>query len=176
MQSLDTYVPGKPVIPPILTLLVMITGCILMGFSEDVFYKTFIHGYTLALIVVGTGLVLTVLFYKLQTGKKGIQAKYLFLSFVVNTFGIGGIIVYFLLTINYNQASNERTVQLPVISQGTAEGKSVKTNYVELNYEGIPTELKVAELPGPTVKYVTARLKHGYFGFEVISKPPALLH
>jgi len=168
MKSLKDYPSEKPAIPPVLSFIVMIAGAALCCFAEDIFYKTFIPGYVIILILIITGLVLATLLYKLQSGKNTMQLKYFMLLFVMDGVGIGGMIVYLLLTTNYNKAGNEKTVPLPIISRGVWKEKTAKKNYIEVSYEGQSTALTVSKLPPASVKYVTAQLKDGYFGLEVI--------
>lgn len=170
MQSLKDLESQKPVVPPIISMVVIILGGFLMGSSEETFYRTFVPGYLILLLLLLCALVFTPLLYKLVTGKKKWQFRYAIIPFMVGTVGIGGILVYGLLKINFDQAANEKTVQLPIISQGTSTGKSTKTYYIEVNYEGQQTALTVDQLPGNEVKFVSAQVKKGALGFNVIER------
>ena len=170
MQPVKYYVPERPVIPPLLTALIGIVGIVLFIISQDTYYFTLIYSYVVILPVFIISFVLTSILYKLQTGKSVVTAKYFFALLLYNTIGIGGIISYFFITINYKNAGNPKIMQLPVVEQYKWQYKGNTNFYVVVGYKGQTTRLKIDKLPSPPAKTATVQLARGYFGYAVIEK------
>jgi hypothetical protein len=170
MEPVKYYVPEKPVIPVWLSVLIFFAGLILLIPAQDTFSFTFISGYVVTLTVIILGFVLTSLLYKLQTDKPVVTAKYFFTFFGFNTVGIGGLITYLFITINYKKAHDPRIVQLPVVEQYAWHYKGFTNYYVVVEYKEQTATLKVDKLPSPPAKTATVKLAEGYFGYAVVEQ------
>jgi hypothetical protein len=173
MQSLKTY--KKPVNHALAAFLFFVTcaGLVLTAFAINLYESTFVPFAVCLSIYLVPALVITPVLLRLIFRQR---PKYVvwkcFVISLSNVIGIGGVLLYAFLAINFYDVDDSRqiTQKLSIVSTGYRKYRDSKIPYANIRYQG---QVKGFEFPtgGPPLtdfNFLQMEINHGYFGFDVV--------
>jgi len=142
-------------------------------FAMDLYDSTFLPLKIALAIFIVPGIVITVLFFRVQLPQKYHKPIIFMLMLVMNTLSYGGILLYTFLAVNFYKADKKHVThwQIPFkhIDYYHADGSWIMAN-VDIEYKSIPKSYNIpaTELPQGEFHSFNMGIAPGYWGYDVV--------
>ena len=163
--------PKKISISGAIEIIMLLAGIVSVYFTYELNEKTLLPLTAAAMIVLIPGIIITVLFYRLQVVTEDRKFGAFLMMLALNSFSYGSILLYVFLAVNFYKADKKLIVHrhVPFVHIQYYFDKVWMAN-VEIEYENVVKfyNIPTKGLPAGGYHSFNIGLAPGYFGYDVI--------